>query len=145
VINTTHPYPCRPTHICPHWLFFSRLGPPVAWSNLFRNCIPIPGMKHICDNLVNDMTKALAHYTEFFKQCSWFDLLLGKPFYRDRLASTCLKGNDKVQAADPSIVATCHLNTPCGDFLRLPHHMSMCTSCLHSHYERRSKASQFNV
>ena len=59
--------------------------------------MPIPGMKHICDNLVNDMTKALVHYKWFFTSLTWFDHLLGRPFYRSRLEATCLKdtGYDK--------------------------------------------------
>jgi hypothetical protein len=34
------------------------LAVPTRFTSLFRNCIPIPGMKHISDNLVKDMTKA---------------------------------------------------------------------------------------
>ena len=72
--------------------FCSRLQSPIMFSSLFRNCMPIPGMKHICDNLVHDMTRSLTHYEAFFNQCSHWDALLGKPFYRDRLADRCLKG-----------------------------------------------------
>jgi hypothetical protein len=32
------------------------------------------------------------HSRRFFESLTWFDHLLGKPFYRTRLADTCLKG-----------------------------------------------------
>ncbi len=40
----------------------------LRWNNLLRNCVPIPGMKHICDNLVNDVTKVLSKYKWFAYQ-----------------------------------------------------------------------------
>ncbi len=66
---------------------------PVRFNNLFRNCVPIPGMKHICDNLISDISGSLEHYDKFYDMLGNFDAVLSKPFYRKRFVETCLKGS----------------------------------------------------
>jgi hypothetical protein len=39
----------------------------------------------------------------FYNSLSWFDQLLGKPFYRSRLADTCLKGTGYEDRCDQTL------------------------------------------
>ncbi len=51
----------------------------------------MPGVKHLIDNLVNDVTKSVRKYDWLVDALRNFDALLGKPFYRSRLSDTCFK------------------------------------------------------
>ena len=54
----------------------------------FGAACPVPGMKHLLDNLSSNMLKNLKFYPSFQEQLKACAAMLDTPFYRDRLVNT---------------------------------------------------------
>ena len=53
------------------------------WS--MQQCITVPGMKHLCDNIQGDIVRKLSFFAEYQSDLSAVNHLLHVKYYRDRL------------------------------------------------------------
>ena len=64
----------------------------ITATSLFPNAMQIPGLEHICDNLLHAMHTPLQHWASFYQDLHNISGLLENKFRRERFIAQCLHG-----------------------------------------------------